>query len=218
MENKFFLYCHFFTDSTKGILKTLKLPLENLKIHIIELKEKVAKLLQQKSDESTTLFKLVAINKTINSKSLIDSAKVNHFFEDKDDVYCQVELNVQPMKKILAKTNVQDELLSYKTLSNYSFYEASKTLVKVLIPLKGIESLPKENIKSNFTETSLEVKVHGLNNLNYCFRVPRLDANIVPEKSEALADKNGNIIIRLRKAKEDDHWSYLFKQKYVGES
>jgi hypothetical protein len=218
MENKFFLYCHFFTDASKGILKTKKLPLENLNLHIIEFKEKVAKLLQQKSDDSTSLFKLLAINKTINSKSLLDSAKVYHFFQNKDDVYCQVELNVQPVKTILVKTKVQDELLSYKTLSNYSFYEASKTIVKVLIPLKGVENMPKENIKASFTESSLEVKVHGLNNLNYCFRVPRLDANILPEKSEAFADKNGNIVIRLRKAKEDDHWSYLFKQKYVGES
>jgi hypothetical protein len=218
MENKLFLYCHFFVDPSKGILKTKKLFLENMNIHIIDLKEKIVKLIQQKSDDDTKLFNLIAINKTINSKSLLDSAKVAHFFQNKDDVFCQVELNVQPIKTILVKTAQQDELLSYKTLSSYSFYEASKTIVKVLIPLKGVETLPKENVKSTFTETSLEVKVHNLNNLNYCFRVPRLDANIIPEKSEAFADKNGNIVIRLRKAKEDDHWSYLFKQKYVGES
>lgn len=218
MQEKCYLYCHFFTDPTKGILKTKKISLDNLNMHVIDLKEKIAKLLKQKSDEETTLFKLISLNKTINSISLLDSAKVGNFFQHKEDIFCQVELNIQPIKSILTKTSQQDEVLSYKTLSSYSFYEASKTIVKVLIPLKGVETLPKENIKSTFTENSLEVKVHALNNSNYCFRVPRLDAAIVPEKSEAFADKNGNIVIRLRKAKEDDHWSYLFKQKYVGES
>jgi hypothetical protein len=218
MESKLFLYCHFFTDSTKGVLKTKKLSLENLNLHIIDLKQKVEKLLQQNPDDTTKLFKLVSVNVTLFSRSLLDSAKVSNFFENGSDVFCQVELNLQPLKTILAKTNQQDELLTYKTLSSYSFYEASKQIVKVLIPLKGVENLPKENIKSTFTESSLEVKINNLNNLNYCFRVPRLDASIIPEKSEAFADKNGNVVIRLRKAKEDDHWSYLFKQKYVGEN
>ena len=43
-----------------------------------------------------------------------------------------------------------------------------------------------------------------------------LDAKIIPEKSEAFA-KGKDLIIRLRKANNEDHWSYLFKQKYVGE-
>ena len=45
---------------------------------------------------------------------------------------------------------------------------------------------------------------------------PRLDAKIIPEKCEAFP-KGDRLIIRLRKAKNDDHWSYLFKQQYVGE-
>jgi hypothetical protein len=216
-KEKVTLYCHFFLESAKGVVKTMKLVLEGLSLHVIDLKSRIAKLLETQKSDNTSLFKLVSINKTVNSQGLMDSMKVSQFFEDKDDVFCQVELNVQPIKTVMAKNTEIDELLTYKPLQNYSFYVANKQIVRVLVPLKGVESLSKENLIAKFTDQSLEVKVHGLNNLNYFFRVPKLDAKIVPDKSEALFDKNGNIVIRLRKEKEDDHWSYLYKQKYVGE-
>lgn len=212
----YFLYCHFFLDSAKGVIKTLKVLVENFNIHIIELKEKIAKTLERKKDTSSAPFKLIGVKKTIISPYLKDTVKISQFFNNKDDIYCHVELNIQPVKKSTVQAAEEDKL-KFKTLSTYSFWEANKQIIKVRVPLKGVENLPKENIKSNFTETSLDVKVYNLNGINYSFAVPRLDAKIVPEKSEAFADKEGNIIIRLRKFKEDDHWSYLFKQKYVGE-
>ena len=103
-------------------------------------------------------------------------------------------------------------------MNNYSFYVASSTIVRVIVPVPGIEKVPKENIISTFTETSVEVKVNGAENgHNYRFAVPMLDAKIIPEKSEAFA-KGKDLILRLRKANNEDHWSYLFKQKYVGEN
>ena len=92
-----------------------------------------------------------------------------------------------------------------------------KNVIRVNVPLKGVHNVPKENIKGIFTESSCEVKVIDLNNLNYCFGVPRLHCKIIPEKSEALA-KDDNIIIRLRKAKEEDNWASLHKLKFVGDT
>jgi len=40
MEN-IFLYCHLFLDSSKGVIKTVKIPLDSINLHIIELKEKI---------------------------------------------------------------------------------------------------------------------------------------------------------------------------------
>lgn len=214
-QDKKFLYCHFFIDSVKGIIKTIKLNFESFNLHVIELKAKIAKELESKK-ENTPLFKILSINKTILSPSLLDSVKISQFFENEDDIFCHVELNIQPIKST-NESKEEDKVLKYKTLNKYSFYEANKNVVKVLVPLEGIQNLPKENIVTTFSETSFEVKVNNLNGLNYMFAVPRLDAKIIPEKSEASVDKNGNIVIRLRKAKEDDHWGYLFKQRYVGE-
>jgi hypothetical protein len=216
MENtEYFLYCHFFTDNTKGVIKTIKVPLKSLDIHVIELKSIIAKYLELKKQPDTPLFNIVSLNKTLLSKNMTDTVKISNFFNNKDDIYCGVQLNIQPIKVTQVKSNEED-ILKFKTLSSYSFYVANKQIVKVLVPLKGVDNLPKENIKFSFTETSFDVKVYNLNGLNYAFGVPRLDAKIIPEKSDVQA-KDGNIIIRLRKAKEDDHWSYLHKQKYAGE-
>lgn len=216
-NRKTFLYCHFFLDNNKGVIKTMKIFLDNLSIHIIELKQKIAKTLDKQKESTTPLFKIISLNKTLISPSLNDTIKVTSFFNNCDDIFCQVEMNIQPVKTSTTVTASEENILKYKTLTNYSFWVANKQIVKVRVPLKGIENLPKENIKSTFSESSFEVKINNLNGLNYMFAVPRLDAQIVPDKSEALTDKEGNLIIRLRKAKEDDHWSYLFKQKYVGE-
>jgi cellobiose phosphorylase len=213
-----FLYCHFFLDNTKGVIKTQKIPLDNLSIHIIELKQIIAKVLEKTKESTTPMFKVLSLSKTLISPSLTDTAKLCNFFINKDDIFCQVELNITPIKKTTQITTDDNDLLKFKSLTTYSFWEANKQIVKVRVPLKGVNELPKENIKATFTESSIDVRVYNLNGMNYHFGVPRLDAKIVPEKSEAITDKDGNIIVRLRKAKEDDHWSYLYKQKYVGEN
>lgn len=215
MEN-IFLYCHLFLESSKGVIKTVKIPLDTIDTHIIELKEKINKIINKQKDSNSQMFKIISLNKTLISPSLCDTIKTSMFFENSDDIFCKVEMNITPIK-----TNSlinSDDVLKFKQLTTYSFWEANKQMVKVKVPLKGVETIPKENIKATFTENSLDVKVFNLNGLNYHFGVPRLDANIVPDRCEALADKDGSVVIKLRKAKEDDHWSFLFKQKYVGEN
>jgi len=62
--------------------------------------------------------------------------------------------------KTLINSNVEE--LQFKTLNKYSFYEATKKVVKVLIDLPGVHTIPKENITSKFESRSIEVKVIGL--------------------------------------------------------
>lgn len=214
------LYCHFFIERNKGVIKTIKL--SNLKdfqnIKISQLKEEIKTQLQQDKDKEDTLFSIKTINKTLYSRNLTDNLKVASFFGNKDDLFCEVEINVKPVKRVQEKRPEQstDEFLKYKVLSTYSIYEASKQIVKVLITLKDVQDLPKENIKTFFSENSLEVKVIGLKNLNYSFGVPRLYKSIDPEKSEVRTEKD-KLVIRLRKAKDDDHWSELYRVKGIGE-
>lgn len=210
-HTKMFLYCHLFSDQTKGVIKTIKCPMDNFSIHLIDFKVRIAKLI------TNLPYTLTSVGKTILSGALADSVRVGQYFENKGDVFCKVEHKITPVSSMKVTPSNDDVVLNYKTLNQYSFYEANKQIVKVLVPVPGIESLPKENITSKFTETSLEVSIRG-NGSNYRFAVPRLDAKIIPEKSEAFASKDGKLTIRLRKAKEDDHWTYLFKQRYVGEN
>jgi calcyclin binding protein len=217
-KQTYFLYCHFFLEPLKGVIKTVKIHVENLDVHIIELKQAITRHLEEKNlkDMDSPLFKIMTVTKSLNTRGLNDTVKIGNYFENKGDVYCQVEAIMQPKK--VTKTLTEEEKIIYKTLTNYSFYEATKQVVKVLVPLPGIQNVPKENIVATFTEKSLDVRVKNVNGLNYMFAVPRLDAKIIPEKSEALAGKDGNLIIRLRKYKEDDHWSYLYQIRYAGET
>jgi len=216
-SRNFVLYCHFYTQVTGAVFKTKKIIFPfNSNLHIIDLKGLIAKALDSDKEITSTPYKIISVKKTLSSSDpLLDSLKISQFFDNKDDIFCGVELNIQPVK---VNTFEQNDVLKFKTLTNYSFWVANKQIVKVRVPLDGCQNLNKEHLKASFTESSLEVKILNLNGNNYCFGVPRLDAKIVPEKSEAFIDKDGSIIIRLRKAKEDDHWSYLFKQKYVGEN
>lgn len=214
-KGKQFLYCHFFVDNTKGVIKTIKVPLESLSINLIELKEKIIKTLEAKKDCRSTNYKVLGVSKTIISKLLADSVRISNFFDNKDDIFCQVEIQIVPVK--VSQVHKEDQVLKFKTLSSYSFYEANKQIVKVLVPLKDVQNLPKESIKSTFTDTSFDVKITNMNGVNYSFGVPRLQCKIVPEKSEVLTNKD-NIVVRLRKEKDDDNWSSLFKMKYIGET
>lgn len=215
MEPSIFIYCHLFSDSSKGIITSIKLPLSSLSIRIFDVKSQLSKYLLS-NNVSNIKYIPKGVSKTLYAPLLNDTIKLNTFFEEKDDIYVLVETEVIPVKAN-ASTGQQDIVLSYKTLTNYSFYVASETVVRVMVPVPGISKVPKENIISSFTEDSLEVKINKAEKgNNYRFAVPRLDAKIIPEQSEAIV-KGEELILRLKKAKKDDHWSYLFKQKYVGE-
>jgi len=218
-QNHHYLYCHLFLDATKGVIKTIKVEMENFNnIHFIDLKSQIKKILEGNLDKTqSNLYKIISLSKTIISPSLSDSARIYQFVNNKDDIFCQVEINVVPIKSTIVIANQDDDLLKYKSITNYSFYEANKQIVKVLIPLPGIDKLPKEQIVGKFTESSCEVKVRGLNGSNFIFGVPRLHAKICAEKSEVVTSKD-SLVIRLRKFKEDDYWSFLHKTKMVGET
>ena len=91
------------------------------------------------------------------------------FFNDKDDVYVKVLTEVVPVQ-INKTDDEKDVVLSYKTITAYSFYVSDEIYVRVLVPIPGIEKVKKEDIISEFTEGSLDVRVKNvLNGNNYRF-------------------------------------------------
>ena len=211
------LYCHLFTDITKGIVQTVKVKLGSKEKTVLDFKSQLLKELDTLMKSTNIKYLPQEIKISFSSQPLNDSAKMRMFFNDLDDVYVRVLTEVVPIQVNKTDDDKKDVVLSYKTITAYSFYVSSETYVRVLVPIPGIEKVKKEDIIAEFTDSSLDVRVkNGLNGNNYRFAVPRLDAKIIPEKCEAFP-KGDRLIIRLRKFKNDDHWSYLFKQKYVGE-
>ena len=211
------LYCHLFADLTKGIIQTVKVKLGTKEKSVLDFKSQLVKELDalMKSTNIKSIPQEVQIS--LSAPPLNDSAKMRMFFNDLDDIYVRVITEVVPIQVNKTDDEKKDVVLTYKTITAYSFYVSSETYVRVLVPIPGIENVKKEDIIAEFTDSSLDVRVkNGLNGNNYRFAVPRLDAKIIPEKCEAFP-KGDRLIIRLRKAKNDDHWSYLFKQQYVGE-
>lgn len=86
-----------------------------------------------------------------------------------------------------------------------------KPLVTVDVRLKGVEALPPEKVTCDFTESSLDLKVVGLDGQNYRFLKTNLDKDIVPADSGVKVKKN-HVIITLQKVKGQygyDSWTDL---------
>lgn len=60
------------------------------------------------------------------------------------------------------------------------------------------------------------MKIHDLRGKNYLFSVTRASNNIDADKSKIIV-KDDSIVVVLRKAKKDDHWFALHKQKMIGD-
>ena len=211
------LYCHLYQDSNKGIIQTIKVKLGSKDKRVLDFKSQLVKELDILMKATNIKYIPQEVKKSINAPSLNESAKMRMYFNDKDDVFVKVLTEVIPVQINKTDDEKKDVVLTYKTITAYSFYVSSETYVRVLVPIPGIEKVKKEDIVAEFTEDSLDIRVKNAENgNNYRFAVPRLDAKIIPEKCEAFP-KGDRLIIRLRKFKNDDHWSYLFKQKYVGE-
>ena len=211
------LYCHLFTDITKGIIQTVKVTLGTKEKRVLDFKSQLIKELDTLMKSTNIKYIPQEVKISLSSPALNETAKMRMFFNDLDDIYVRVITEVIPIQVNKTDDEKKDVVLTYKTITAYSFYVSSETYVRVLVPIPGIEKVKKEDIIAEFTDSSLDVRVkNGLNGNNYRFAVPRLDAKIIPEKCEDFP-KGDRLIIRLRKAKNDDHWSYLFKQQYVGE-
>ncbi len=134
-------------------------------------------------------------------------------FESDDDIYCiisEVKIHDDTIKQVENKK----EDLNYIALYKYTYYDDGK-FVKVIIPLKGVSTV-KDNITVEFNERSFFVYVRRLGSSNYRFGVNKLMYPIFNNDS-AFIVKTDEILIKLHKKKMDEHWSYLYKVKMIGD-
>jgi len=104
----------------------------------------------------------------------------------------------------------------FKTITKYLFYESGKKWVKVAIDFDKISNHPREKIEVSFNERTFTLKVLDYAGSNWQFTVPKTQCKIVPEEC-GITVKSNQIVVNLRKAKEDDNWWSLFRTYGVGE-
>ena len=238
--NNSYLYFHFSMLDSKNINSSLKI-FVNLNKSIKEILSEAKIYLNQSS--SNVQFEVLFASKNLNSKPLQDSAIASLFFKPQDDIFCKVKidkvvpLNEEKDKQIDKNNNINtdennnvknDDVkinnnnnnniddLYFKALTKYSFYDDEK-FVKVIVPLTGVSSIPKDNIVADFQEWSFNIKIIGLNTNNYRFGVTRLHYSIIPKDSKIIIKAN-DIHIKLKKKKNDEYWSYLNKTRMVGDN
>lgn len=217
---KYELYIHFLIESEKenekSLMQTSKFSTVLKNFKIIDLKQQIQKSLKEDLKSENMKYTPISISKTPYSPALKDTTKLRLYFDNLDDVFVKLKAEAIPVTTTMETK--KDDVLIYTSISNYSFYVASESIVKVLVPVPGIDKLTKNDIVSHFTDDSLDIKINSFQKLgkNYRFCVPKLDSKIIPESSSAFI-KGDRLIIKLKKFKNEDHWSYLFKQKYIGE-
>merc|ERR1719240_2027 len=87
----------------------------------------------------------------------------------------------------------------------------SGSTITVDIRMKGVETLPTENITCDFTESSFDLKVMGYEGKNHRMIKTPLEKDIIPSSCKMKVKKN-HIIITLEKVKGEhsyDSWSDL---------
>jgi calcyclin binding protein len=86
-----------------------------------------------------------------------------------------------------------------------------KPNITVDLRLKGVEALETQNVTCDFTESSFDVKVLGLDGKNHRFFKTNLEKDIVPRDSSVKVKKN-HVIVTLQKVKGEygyDSWTDL---------
>jgi len=118
-----------------------------------------------------------------------------------------VEALPKPVKVDVKSAGPWSEITTFDL--NLGGYD--KPIVTVDLRLKGVEALPKENISCDFTESSFDLKVMGLDGQNHRFVRTNLDKDISPGSSEVKVKKN-HVIVQLAKKKGEygfDTWTDL---------
>lgn len=221
-----YLYFHYLISDSSNINNTIKIN-TNLNLTVKEFLSNAQKEIN--STSKNTLFKVISLTKSIKSKALSEDLPLKYFFNSGDDIFCNILIeSIQPSSASqtatsnenkkedtidLTKATVKEDL-TYKALSKYSFYDDGK-YVKVIIPLNNVGKV-KEEVKSEFNNRSFFVFIPNLDGSNYRFGVNKLHYEINKNESKTIVKAN-EILVKLHKAKIEDHWSYLYKVKMVGE-
>jgi calcyclin binding protein len=127
-----------------------------------------------------------------------------------------VPVPVSTTKSMMSTSNASDAIagVQYKVIDPFSFDAGGSMdqFVTIYLPLKGVGSVPKDNIKCQFGKDDFDFTVRDLDGTNYRLKKDNLEHDIVPEKSKYVVKAN-KVILKLAKVKGEygsyDFWSKL---------
>ncbi|KAF3794656.1 Calcyclin-binding protein [Nymphaea thermarum] len=106
-----------------------------------------------------------------------------------------------------AASNGKAPTVNYITLGSFSWDQDTDKL-KLYVSLEGVD---QEKVDSVFKEMSVDVKFHDVQGKNYRCAIPKLNKEIVPEKSKITVKPN-KVIITLHKASKGNWMDLHFKE------
>ena len=90
--------------------------------------------------------------------------------------------------------------------------QGGKIKVYITSGIDGVGNIPKDQIACEFTDTSVDLQIYGLNGNNYRLRIPELQYTVDIAKCKYNVKSNG-INITLAKEKPAEHWTDLKPKK-----
>ena len=111
-----------------------------------------------------------------------------------------------------------DQMLKFRTITKYSYFESGDKWIKVLLPdLTGLKDHPSDKVKIEFpTNRTFSVVVLDFKGQNWQFTVPRTQCRMLPQAC-TFSHKSSGLQISLRKKNTTDNWWTLFRSKAIGE-
>ncbi|XP_010279623.1 PREDICTED: calcyclin-binding protein-like [Nelumbo nucifera] len=97
--------------------------------------------------------------------------------------------------------------LNYVTLSSFSWDQDSDK-IKIYASLEGVE---QEKVETVFKPMSVDIKFHDVQGKNYRCAIPKLNKEIIPEKSKVVV-KPTRVIITLVKASKGSWLDLYYKE------
>lgn len=96
--------------------------------------------------------------------------------------------------------------VNYITVGSFS-WDQDNEKVKIYISLEGVD---QDKMETEFKQLSLDVKFHDVQGKSYRFTIPKLNQEIVPEKSKVLI-KPTRVVITLFKASKGNWLDLHYK-------
>ena len=234
-NSNYSVYAHLTpTTHLDKISETVKFALNGDADESIDtLVNKIKEYLDKQRNDGNKVYEILAISPEFMGTPLPLSMRANSLLEDGSDVYVTVRISIDKKKHVapissqpiapmsreeFRKKREQEKLLTYTTITKYSYFESGKKFIKVLLPdLKDLKTHGCECLSVRFpTNRSFFVEVTNHKGVDYKFGVPRLQCRIIPDACSFQA-KSGGLEIKLHKKRLADNWWSLFKQKAIGE-
>ncbi|XP_026399629.1 calcyclin-binding protein-like isoform X1 [Papaver somniferum] len=111
-----------------------------------------------------------------------------------------------PAPTLLAK-GLSIPALNYATLSSFS-WDQDDEKVKIYVSLEGVD---QEKVETIFKKMSVDLKFHDVQGKHYRCAIPKLNKEIVPEKSKVLV-KPKRVVVTLYKASKGNWLDLHFKE------